>query len=347
MTTDDLLKQGIAALNAGRKAEARNLLTQVVQQDDRNEIAWLWLSGAVDTDRERRICLENVLAINPNNRLARRGLESLIAREGVRLLSVVSLPAPEVKPLKDKPPTQPVVETIKDVRPDLGSEGRKSVPRAEAKRKTTSSSWKWVLLGGGGTALLFLTGCLLVYALGLIQLPSAVVSPTQTKIAPILVSWETLDLPSIVCQEADFPSGWILEERISEVPKMITLRDYVVDYYGVVFEGTHDLAGAGCHIAIYSSEDKARNAYSLHTTDFRAGSSDVASHDGWKVEELPLTGIGDEIYGTYWDIPDSAVTHMIVFRKGRAVALFIVFDRDVIPLHDIARVIEAVEKRLP
>ena len=237
MTTDDLLKQGIAALNAGRQMEARNLLTQVVQQDDRNEMAWLWLSGAVDTDEERRTCLENVLAINPNNGVAKRGLESLIAKEGVRLLSVVSLPAPEVKPLKDKPPTQPVVETIKDVRPDLGSEGRKSVPRAEAKRKTTSSSWKWVLLGGGGTALLFLTGCLLVYALGLIQLPSAVVSPTQTKIAPILVSWETLDLPSIVCQEADFPSGWILKERISEVPKLITLRDYVVDYYGVVFEG--------------------------------------------------------------------------------------------------------------
>ena len=55
MTTNDVLKQGIAALNAGRRMEARNLLTQVVQQDDRNEMAWLWLSGAVDTDRERRI----------------------------------------------------------------------------------------------------------------------------------------------------------------------------------------------------------------------------------------------------------------------------------------------------
>jgi len=75
MTTDDLLKQGIAALNEGRKAEAHDLLLQVVQQDERNEMGWLWLSGAVDTDEDRRTCLENVVAINPNNSIAQRGLE--------------------------------------------------------------------------------------------------------------------------------------------------------------------------------------------------------------------------------------------------------------------------------
>ena len=77
MTTDDLLKQGIAALNAGQKAEARRLLMQVVQHDERNEMGWLWLSGAVDTDEDRCICLENVLTINPNNGTAQRGLEAL------------------------------------------------------------------------------------------------------------------------------------------------------------------------------------------------------------------------------------------------------------------------------
>jgi tetratricopeptide (TPR) repeat protein len=77
MTTDDLLKQGIAAFKAGRKAEARELLLQLTEQDERNEMAWLWLSGAVDTDEERLICLENVLAINPNNGMAGRGIEAL------------------------------------------------------------------------------------------------------------------------------------------------------------------------------------------------------------------------------------------------------------------------------
>ena len=58
--TDDLMKQGIAALKAGRKVEARTLLVQVLRQDRRNETAWLWLSGAVDTDAERYACLEEV-----------------------------------------------------------------------------------------------------------------------------------------------------------------------------------------------------------------------------------------------------------------------------------------------
>ena len=63
MTIDDLLKQGIAALKQGQRAEARSLLAQVVQRDRRNEVAWLWLSGAVETDEERRLCLEQVLEI--------------------------------------------------------------------------------------------------------------------------------------------------------------------------------------------------------------------------------------------------------------------------------------------
>lgn len=74
---DVLLKQGIAALKAGQKAEARRLLERVVQQDKDNETAWLWLSGAVDTDRERIHCLRETLRINPNNQHAQRGLETL------------------------------------------------------------------------------------------------------------------------------------------------------------------------------------------------------------------------------------------------------------------------------
>jgi hypothetical protein len=75
--TNDLLKQGIAALKAGQKAEARHLLERVVQQDENNETTWLWLSGAVDTDSERIYCLRQVLSINPNNEMARRGLTAL------------------------------------------------------------------------------------------------------------------------------------------------------------------------------------------------------------------------------------------------------------------------------
>jgi hypothetical protein len=75
--TKELLQQGIAALKAGCKDEARRLLEQVVQENPRSEQGWLWLSGAVDTDEERRFCLAQILSINPRNALAQRGLEVL------------------------------------------------------------------------------------------------------------------------------------------------------------------------------------------------------------------------------------------------------------------------------
>ena len=116
MTNDDLLKQGIAALKGGRKTEAHRLLMRVVQQDESNEMAWLWLSGAVDTDEERRICLEKVLATNPNNGIAQRGLEALRKRRP-SLDSTPDIAPPEhvvtMRPSKEtetKIKVQPAVE---------------------------------------------------------------------------------------------------------------------------------------------------------------------------------------------------------------------------------------------
>jgi len=107
--TNDLLKQGIAALKAGQKAEARRLLERVVQQDKNNETAWLWLSGAVDTDRERIHCLRETLRINPDNQHARRGLEKLegkvpisrlaqsVEKKPIQPLGIQTLPTREEK----------------------------------------------------------------------------------------------------------------------------------------------------------------------------------------------------------------------------------------------------------
>jgi len=75
--TTELLQRGIALAKAGRHEEARDLLLQVIEQDERNESAWLWVSGVVDNDDDRAIALENVLAINPNNEWAKRGLTIL------------------------------------------------------------------------------------------------------------------------------------------------------------------------------------------------------------------------------------------------------------------------------
>jgi hypothetical protein len=70
----DLLQQGIAAARAGKREEARALLMQVVEGDERNEQAWLWLAGVVDAPEDIRTCLQNVLDLNPANQQARQGL---------------------------------------------------------------------------------------------------------------------------------------------------------------------------------------------------------------------------------------------------------------------------------
>jgi tetratricopeptide (TPR) repeat protein len=74
---DQLLRQGIAAAKSSQRERARELLTRVVEQDEENVSAWLWLSGVVDSLDDRAVCLENVLALDPSHEVARQGLAML------------------------------------------------------------------------------------------------------------------------------------------------------------------------------------------------------------------------------------------------------------------------------
>jgi tetratricopeptide (TPR) repeat protein len=70
----DMLRAGIAAARSGQRERARDLLMQVVEQDEGNLQAWLWLSGVVDSLDDQEVCLENVLALDPGHQAARKGL---------------------------------------------------------------------------------------------------------------------------------------------------------------------------------------------------------------------------------------------------------------------------------
>jgi hypothetical protein len=74
------LYDGALALSEGDRERARELLLRVVEQDEANEEAWLWLSGAVDDPEDQRTALENVLALNPQNKHALYGLDVLDGR---------------------------------------------------------------------------------------------------------------------------------------------------------------------------------------------------------------------------------------------------------------------------
>lgn len=120
-----MVREGKAALKAGRKDEARTLLMKAVELDPYNEDGWLWLSGIVDSPEDQRTCLENVLAINPNNQSAQRGLailnqppESAGAPDPIMDVGFQAAPPPAAAPPAAPPPAPsappsppPAVET--------------------------------------------------------------------------------------------------------------------------------------------------------------------------------------------------------------------------------------------
>lgn len=80
---DELLRQGIQAARSEDKAAARTLLERVVELDEQNEKGWFWLASVVDTVEEKRVCLGNVVVINPNNERAQHLLDQLETKASI------------------------------------------------------------------------------------------------------------------------------------------------------------------------------------------------------------------------------------------------------------------------
>jgi DNA-directed RNA polymerase subunit RPC12/RpoP len=105
-SASDLLAHGIGAAKAKEKDEARFYLEWVLRSDgdpDQKIKAWLWLSEISDDPAEKRDCLENILAHEPSNPLARRGLAILNGR-----LDPADIIDPDhLLPAEPAPPPQP------------------------------------------------------------------------------------------------------------------------------------------------------------------------------------------------------------------------------------------------
>ncbi|MFZ0547031.1 MAG: hypothetical protein WAM60_16420, partial [Candidatus Promineifilaceae bacterium] len=80
----DMLAQGISAVKQKKMDEAYYYLSSVLKTANAYETerlsAWMWLSAVAESYEEKRICLENVLTINPSHPQARRGLALLEGR---------------------------------------------------------------------------------------------------------------------------------------------------------------------------------------------------------------------------------------------------------------------------
>ncbi len=94
MSEETLLEQAIQALRQGQKSQAREILNRLIQADPNNALYWVWLSAAVESEKERRHCLERAYEIDPQNVAAQHGLFLL----GVRPATQEIVPFPIRRP---------------------------------------------------------------------------------------------------------------------------------------------------------------------------------------------------------------------------------------------------------
>lgn len=71
-----LLRQGVAAAQAGRRAEARRIFETALRLEPRNEEAILWWAGLAGEPRTTLAALTRVLEINPHNQRAKAGIRA-------------------------------------------------------------------------------------------------------------------------------------------------------------------------------------------------------------------------------------------------------------------------------
>lgn len=69
-----LMKEARAAYNKGDRKLAHDLWRQAAMIEPYNEQVWLALLDVLDQKEDRRVCLQNILSINPMNIQARRML---------------------------------------------------------------------------------------------------------------------------------------------------------------------------------------------------------------------------------------------------------------------------------
>ena len=71
---DVVFQEAIDVLRGGNKARARELLTGLIKNDQNNAEYWVWLSGTMETPKERIYCLQTAFKLDPENAAAKRGL---------------------------------------------------------------------------------------------------------------------------------------------------------------------------------------------------------------------------------------------------------------------------------
>lgn len=105
----DRLKQAVTAIKNGDKKTGKQLLTEILASDPKNEKAWLWMTQVVRSNDDRIFCLEKVLEINPDNLQVKQGLAVLQKEQANRPEQSKPPPGgPSQEPLSISPKPSPI-----------------------------------------------------------------------------------------------------------------------------------------------------------------------------------------------------------------------------------------------
>jgi hypothetical protein len=74
---DRWTRLGIEAYRSGNRAQAQRFFRFALMENPDDVRCWLWLVEVVDTQADKKHCLEQVLRIDPSHSLARKALEDL------------------------------------------------------------------------------------------------------------------------------------------------------------------------------------------------------------------------------------------------------------------------------
>jgi hypothetical protein len=134
-----------AALMQGDKTTARAEVATVLRADPRNAQAWLLMSGIVATPAQQRDCLVRVLAIDPANAAARRGLDALdaAAAPASQPPAFAPPPAPAAGAAQVRPPAARTDDQWRPAQPPAGIRPLATAPRTDDQWRPAPAAPAW------------------------------------------------------------------------------------------------------------------------------------------------------------------------------------------------------------
>ncbi|MCA0454536.1 MAG: hypothetical protein LCI00_11225 [Chloroflexi bacterium] len=78
---EELFQAGRSAFAMGNLQQAHDFWKEAARLSPFNEQVWVALLDVIESDEDRRVCLQNILQINPMNVQARRMLNLIVARK--------------------------------------------------------------------------------------------------------------------------------------------------------------------------------------------------------------------------------------------------------------------------